>query len=269
MSLLTRFTTTTPVVFSAQTLRQEWLVSLVVVAFFLVGEFVGILQPARGLLEWVIVPFNLRVTQLLQATTQPFVYLESLHTTQRRVQDLERNFTQASAQLGEMEALKLENQALRQLLEAELPPSNKRVLSLPIVAYGRPLLVGGSEQGLAVGKMVLVSQTLVGLVNEVSPQQSEVSLLSQENGPTILAKTESGIQALVNGDGKRVVLNEVPASIELKIGERVVTQGQEGVAPNIFIGRIAAIKKEPAAAVQTAILEQLVSFYEASIVEVQ
>lgn len=268
MSLLSRFTSA-PVVFSPQTLKQEWLVTLSIVAIFLLAEFVGVTSPVRSAVAWAIVPFNLRVTQVLKATTTPFIYFESLSTAQRRIQDLERNYAASSAQLSEMDGLKAENLAMKEMLAAGQLSSEQRVLSVPIVAYGRPLIVGGTEQGLENGNMVLVSQTLVGLVTEVSSHQSEVGLLSQENGPTILAKTESDIQALVRGDGKRVILTEVPVSLELKVGERVMTQGQEGVAPNMFIGRVAAIKKEPSAAVQSATLEQLVSFYEASIVEVR
>jgi cell shape-determining protein MreC len=103
----------------------------------------------------------------------------------------------------------------------------------------------------------------------VAVNQSEIGLLSQESGPTILAKTESGVQGLIRGDGKRVLLTEIPVDVTLNVGERIVTQGQEGVAPNMFIGRISAVRNDPASAVQTALIEQLVSFYEASIVEVR
>lgn len=262
-------TTRQPYVFSPQTLKQEWLVSLAVVGFLILGEFVGITGPLRGVISQSVVPLNIAVARLMQVTVTPFIYVGSLTTAQRRVQDLERRYAEASAQLGELDALRAENDAMKQLLDAEPLAADQRVLSMPIVAYGRPLIVGGQNQGIELGNMVLVSQTLVGLVTHVAVNQSEIGLISQESGPTILAKTESGIQALVKGDGKRVLLTEVPVDAKLTIGERVMTQGQEGVAPNIFIGRIASIRNDPASAVQTAVLEQLVSFYEASIVEVR
>lgn len=258
-----------PVIFSPQTLRQEWLISAFLIVIFLLAEFVGISGPLRNGISYLIVPFNQRITRIMRASIQPVFYLQSLDAAQRRIQDLERSYAATSAQLGEMEALRAENAAMKQMLAAEPLSAEQRVLSVPIVAYGRPLIVGGSDQGIQVGNMVLNSQTLLGLITAVSSNQAEVGLLTQETGPTILAKTESGVQALVKGDGKRVVLTEVPVDLTLTIGERVVTQGQEGVAPNIFIGRIAAIKNEPASAVQTATLEQLVSFYESSIVEVR
>jgi cell shape-determining protein MreC len=64
-------------------------------------------------------------------------------------------------------------------------------------------------------------------------------------------------------------LTEIPVNVKLEVGERVVTQGQDGIAPNIFVGRIASLESKPEAAVQTAVIEQVVSFYEATIVEVR
>jgi len=261
--------TSSPVVISLQAIDQEWLFSLLFLLIVAVAEFVGLGRPLRTIGETVTQPVNLGMVQFLRAVTSPVLHLQSLETAQRRVQELERNYAQVSAQLGELDALTAENKVMREMLNVSDIRTQSRWLSLPIVSYGRPLIAGGEQQGLSSGMMVLAAQTLIGVVGSVSSSQSEVVLLNQEGAQPILVTTESGVQALVRGDGKRVLLTEVPVDVELKVGERVVTQGQVGIEPSMFVGRIASFKAEPTAAVQTAVIEQFVSFYEASLVEVR
>ena len=53
------------------------------------------------------------------------------------------------------------------------------------------------------------------------------------------------------------------------VGERVLTLGQPGVPSNLYVGSIQNLLTKSADPVQSAVLEQYVSFYEASLVEVR
>jgi len=234
-----------------------------------VAEFVGVLQPVRSGVEQLLRPFQLVSLSSVKAVTEPFRNIQSLQTAQRRVQDLEYRYAEVSAALGEMDQIKSENQALREMLNASDIKLQKRVITVPIVSYGRPLIAGGVQEGVESGQMVLIAQTFVGLVTTVLDDQAEVGLLSQENTPPVLARTESGVQGLVVGDGRRVLLTELPIDSTITVNERVLTNGQAGINRDVFVGRIASVQNSPSAATKVAVIEQIVSFYETSLLEVR
>ena len=68
--------------------------------------------------------------------------------------------------------------------------------------------------------------------------------------------------------GKKILLTEIPKNAVLSVGERVLTVGQELIQPRLLIGQIKEIIDQPSAPTKQAIIEQLVNFYEASILEV-
>ena len=84
-----------------------------------------------------------------------------------------------------------------------------------------------------------------------------------------MVRTQSGVEAVVDGDGRNVLLTHIPRSVELNEGERVVTVGQEGVEKNILIGVVKKINHSPSDSTNTYIINQLVSFYSAVLVEVK
>jgi rod shape-determining protein MreC len=173
-------------------------------------------------------------------------------------------------QLTELAALREENQALRALLENSDRALSKNLITKPISSFAKPVLAIGSDSGLQVGSLVLGEGNLLGIVEEVSQQQARVLLLKNMLEQGIVAKTESGVMGIVKGDGRNILLTEVASEETLNLRERVVTVGQEGIPPDIFIGRIISLKEiNPAKSTQEAILQQDVNFYELSLVEVQ
>lgn len=264
-----RNTKDTPIFLAPSLVSREWLWSFALIALVLLAEFVGFGGVLRGLGERILNPVLVGTQQVMTSVTWPVRHLQNLTTAQRRIQDLERRYAEASAELGSMAALQTENEALRNMMQASDVKLEQRVITTPIVSYGRPLIAGGRQEGIEEGAMVLISQTLVGRVTSVSEHQAEISLLSHLGSEPVLARTESGIDGVIRGDDKRVLLTEVPINQKLIVGERVVTQGQDGIGPNLYLGRIASITSRPESAVQTAVVEQLVSFFEATVVEIR
>ncbi len=248
---------------------NEWVMIIVIWLIIALGEFVGVAQPLTNLAQSIVQPVQKLSVHLLAVIISPFEYGHSLYKAQRRIQDLELRYAEASALLGSLDQLKAENQALRELIQIKQERTAPTQIAQPILSYSHPLISNGSNQGIQTGQLVLVANTLVGLVGDVSAAQSQVILLTQEGGPTMLVRTESGVQGLLKGDGKNVLLSEIPVAADLKVGERITTIGQAGIPRDVFVGRIARVIKTPEASVQTAVIEQIVSFYEAAIVEIQ
>lgn len=245
-----------------------WVIVLVSGLLFLI-EFVELDQPLRKPLEQVLQPGQRLAAQVATALQQPVNWVTSTHQTARKIQDLEIRYSEALAQLGEMQAIQEENQTLRQMLQNSDRSLTPTVIAAPIVSYGVPYINSGEAEGVTVSDMVLVAQALVGRVAKTTPHQSEVMLLSHPNSKPVLVKTESGATGIVVGNGKHMLLKEILSEVALQPGERVITTGQEGIAPDLLVGRIGTIKEDISAATQEATVEEIVSFYEARVVEIR
>lgn len=262
-------TTFAPLIIAPNYFKNEWSATIALGILLALGEFVGVLQPVQSLLERAAQPLQHTSLKVVQMIAEPAYYGLSLQKTQRRVQELEQRYAEASAQLSELDRLKSENESLRNMINASDIQLQQRKITAPILSYGNPLIAGGRAIGIVPGQLVLVDQTLVGLVGDVSESQSTVKLLFQESSQPLVATTESGVQGLIIGDGRRVLLTEIPIEAEVKEGQRVLTMGQVGIARDMYVGRVISVKADPQSSVQTATLDQGVSFYEANLLEIR
>lgn len=248
---------------------REGIAVLVILSVLVLLEFVGGGKVLRNAGLWIFAPAQAMSARLVYTFKQPYIFSQHVHKSARRVQDLELKYAQTSAELGELDALRAENQALRELLENSDRTLEESVLvTAPILSFSQPTIAAGSTDGVKEGALILSANTLLGIVTEVGDSQSKVALLSQKNTQPILATTELGVQGLVKGDGRRVLLTEIPIDEDIQINERVVTVGQKGVKRGEFIGRVVAVESEHSSSAKVAVLEPFVSFYESVIVEV-
>jgi len=186
------------------------------------------------------------------------------------LKQLEGNYAESLSKLNELDALKAENEELRNILgTTSRKLEQKTIVGAPIVSLAYPAVGVGSVDGVREKDMVLINDVLVGTIDQVTEYQSRVSLLSSKRKNRILVRTESGVEGVIDGDGRNVLLTHIPQSIEVKEGERVMTVGQEGIEKNVLIGTIKKIDNDPSQATQTFVVSQLVSFYNAVLVEVK
>ena len=239
-------------------------VVLVVIIF---GEWLGLIQPATAALERWSQPAVVKISQLVTTATQPLVLVKKSFNSARRVQELEQEYSQSLVKISELEYLAAENQELRQLLQAQ-EKITPVVIAAPVISHGQPSISVGQTDGVRAGQPILVAKMLVGLIKATSTHQSTVNLLFQNTTQPILAKTATGVEGLVIGDGKNILLTEIPKEAELVVGELVVTVGQEQIRSQLVVGRIQQLIDQPSAPIKQAILVQESSFYEASIAEV-
>jgi cell shape-determining protein MreC len=253
--------------FNYQKISRYFFITIFLVFIFLL-DFLGLL--ALPNLRRLAINWQAANYQAILILVRPVTKLKEFWQLRTKLEDLEYRYREASVQLTELEALREENQALRKLLENSDRVLAKNLITRPISSFAKPVLAIGSDSGLQIGSLVLGEGHLLGVVEELSQQQARVLLLKNMLDQGIVAKTESGVRGIVKGDGKNILLTEVNSEETLNLRERVVTVGQEGIAPDIFIGRIISLKELAAAkSTQEAILQQDVNFYELSLVEVQ
>ncbi len=254
---------------STEQIHQQYIVrSLMIIGVMIVMEFFGFLHGLRSIEEKMLLPSMRLGNECVHVVEIPYFALSKQILGYQHVQDLELRYAEAVAQLAEIDRLRAENQALRDLLHDTDRTLAKEVIA-PIIGYGKPFIAAGSEKGVGEGNMVLLQNVLIVRIGQVSTNQAEVIVLGHPNSIPVLAKTEHGVTGTIIGDGRRIWLTELPVDADVQIGERVVTVGQSGIAPGIALGKISTIEKKDGAPTQRATIDQLVSFYESQMVEVR
>ena len=248
--------------------RQVVTVVIVVLSVFLL-ERVGwaALLRERTLQTFKpIVAFGMHSATVLEF---PFYLLENEQRSAAEIHDLKRSYAYALARVSELETLEKENQALRALISETKGTQQKKRLAAPVLSYALTGISLGSNDGVAEGALVYISDVLVGRVVEVSQSQSRVMLFSARESDPILVQTASGVQGLLVGSGKRAEVTQIPIQAVVQPGERLTTVGQLGVPPGQFVGLVASVSQPATAPMQTAVVDQLQSFYSASLVEIR
>ncbi len=227
-------------------------------ANFLVADMERVVLPVK---HWWTSGFS-----YLYSVTQN---LQQLPKAAKRIQDLELRLAEASVSLAELETTKKENQALRALVADHNQLSERRIITAPVVAFAQPAIAAGELDGIQPGAIVLSNDTLLGQVREVRAHSATVALLFTQESQPILVTTSQGVQGLLIGDGKKIILTEVEKQAQLNLGDQLTTVGQPQIEQGIPVGRIIKITNDPVAATQEAIVEQYVSFFETPLVEVR
>lgn len=255
-------------VYKRHTLLQELIIVIAVSLVVLLIEKVGWSGALTTQAQKVLVPVTSDVTSFIQFVEQPLFSVNHLYASSAELAAIKIKYAESLAQLTELDTLKKENQQLRQMIENRHLSLNERIVAAPVVSYGYPAIAVGNAQSVREGSLVLVADTLLGRVVEIGQEESRIELLSNQESQPVLVQTESGLQGLVKGTGRSVVLTQLPPDADIKPGERVSTLGQPGIKSGIFVGVISADQVQATAPIKTVPLDQLVSFYTTSLVEV-
>lgn len=234
-------------------------------------EYAGLLIWLRSGISQVTQPVRETAVQLASSLRQPIDLVRVATRKYTYVLDLELRYAEQSAKLSELEQLRKENQDLRAALEKDSTASSffqaKRYSS--VISYAPPSIDVGTADGLQGGELVFVLGTCIGKVHAVERHHAQVKLLSSfGEDDVLLAKTDTGTSGIVRGDRTRVLLTEIPIEASVQVGQRVETAGQLGVQSGLYIGRVTEIIRREGSPTQTAVIDQGVSFFRSSIVEV-
>lgn len=241
---------------------------LIVVGIFLL-ERVGWAQQLQQRTMQLLQPVEYLGIKTATVLEFPFYLIEQERQTAAEIQELKRSYAQTLARLSELEAIEKENEALRTLVSESGTSTKKKKLAAPVLSYSLTAIALGSEDSVQEGALVYISDVLMGRVTTVSKTQSQVTLFSARDSEPVLVKTEAGVQGLLVGTGKRVELTQVPIQTVINPGERLTTVGQPGIPPEQFVGVVASVSQPATAPMQTAVVDQLESFYSTSLVEVR
>jgi len=174
----------------------------------------------------------------------------ALQSVRGQNEQLRNEIGQLRIKLQEEQALAAQSRTLQQLLEfrAQTPLSTT---AAAIIAGGaspdfRTVTIDkGTGAGLRPDMAILAPQGVVGRVITPSAFASKVQLLIDRNAAAGVLDERSRVQAVAVGTGTdRLRLDFVEGTADVKVGDRVVTSGIDGIYPKGFVvGQIESIQR--------------------------
>lgn len=166
---------------------------------------------------------------------------------------LEHQSLEQGVELQQFRALEAENNNLRQLLGAAQSISQPAILG-EILHMGRDpfnhkIVVNvGIRQGIVTGQAVVDAAGIIGQVTRVYPFTSEVTLITDKELAIPIQIERNGLRAIAFGHGRDTTLDlpYLPANVDIRKGDRLVTSGIDGVYPTgLAVAEVTHIERNP------------------------
>lgn len=177
-------------------------------------------------------------------------YFVSQESLQKEVKNLNQRLLVQSAQLQALESLNVENQNLRDLLGAG--KTSKQATHIAEIMYmGRDpfshkvVINVGSNQNVVLGQAAIDATGLLGQVTRVFPYSSEVTLLTDQDLSIPIQIERNGLRAIAFGSGKSGMVDVpyLPANVDIKRDDKLVTSGIDGVYPvGLAVATVESVK---------------------------
>jgi rod shape-determining protein MreC len=245
----------------------------------LVGAFVlmvldatGALAPVESIFQTVLRPMVLTFTEARLAVsglTQTARDLQTLRQRNRELEALVERLTVENLQLSEMAT---ENATLRAFFRfAQANPAFDlrggqiiaRTLGVGASPYVQIILIDlGSRHGLRQGMPVVTDRGLVGRVTQVFATGAEVLLLTDPTSAVNVMTQASRAPGVLRGRvGQLPIMDFIPPTADLAVGEIVITSGLGGAFPKgIIVGQVIEVLRNDNQAFQQAVVQPTVDF---------
>jgi len=174
----------------------------------------------------------------------------NLRQTGRENESLKQRVSQLEVALQRERALAGQTRVLQEMLDLKTETPFATTPAMVIASGASPefrtmTLDKGSSQGLATDMAVLAPAGVVGRVILPTPRAAKVQLIIDRNAAAAGLVERSRAQGVVVGTGNdRMRFEYVPGTADLKVGDRVVTSGMDGIYPKGFVlGQIESIER--------------------------
>ncbi len=196
----------------------------------------------------VAAPILGAVTQPIATAAEGVRNIEAMFTVYRDNQRLREDNARLLQWQEVARRLETENAQLRGLVkfapEGALRYVSARVIANSGGAFARNVLIdAGGRDGVARGQAAVTGEGLAGRVSEVGERAARILLLTDLNSRIPVVFDEGRQRAVMAGDNSdQPRLLYVPANVEVKVGQRIVTGGAGGVfPPGLPVGVVASV----------------------------
>ena len=157
-----------------------------------------------------------------------------------------------SGKLQQLSALTIENEHLRNLLEATQKNKSKAILaeirSVPRDPFNLTVILDkGSQNGAQNGQVIVDHLGVIGQITHAYPWSSEATLITDKDHSIPVQILRNGLRSVASGTGKykTLELNYMANNVDIQEGDQIVTSGIGGVYPSgLPVALVSKIKRD-------------------------
>jgi len=196
------------------------------------------------------------VQRALELPGVAFSYVADYFGSKRTLADdnarLKQDLVAKAPAVQEFALIKTENQRLKGLLELKARYSGAAT-AVEVLYSGRDpftqkLYVDkGSTDGVQPGSAVIDETGVVGQVTRVLPQMSEITLITDKDHAVPVRVERSGVRSVMygNGTGRAPELRFMAPTADIKVGDRLLTSGIDGIyPPGLVVAEVAELDRD-------------------------
>lgn len=254
------------------------LLSLVVITLDFRSSGEGPLETAKDISTTIVAPIQRGVTTVFRPVGNFFSSLGDLSSLRSENEQLRQQNVELSTDIAAAEAIKAENERLRQLMELDESWTTMDRVAATVIAdipnnYRWAVRIDkGTTDGIAKDMAVIAPEGLVGKIISVQPDTSIVLLLIDPDAAARSRVAEKGFVGTVRGKGadETLALIGVHPEANVREGDEIVTSGYDlGIyPPSIPVGEVVSATGEGADVEQDIEVEPWVDFNSLDFVEV-
>ena len=214
-----------------------------------------VVGPLRSALGTALLPLQSALAVPVQMWEGGGQYLQGLGNAVQAEQQARQSLAQLAEKAARVEALKVENERLRALLE--LRPSvavrtqAAQVLYEAADPYSRKVFIDrGSSQGVALGSPVINEAGVLGQVTGLTPFSAEVTLITDRDAvvPVINSRTQQRSAAFGGAGGGAnpgMDLRFMAGNADVQAGDLLATSGLDGIyPPGLPVARVVSVDRQ-------------------------
>lgn len=204
--------------------------------------FVALLNPLQLLAS---APSNLYLNSKEYLVTHDALVKDNHQLTQKALEQ--------GAELQRFRALETENAYLRDLLGTthtlKQPAKLGEILHMGRDPFTHKVVVNlGSQQNVMAGEAVVDEAGVIGQVTRVYTFSSEVTLITDKELAIPIQIERNGLRAIAFGHGRDTTLDlpYLPANVDIRKGDKLITSGIDGVYPvGLAVAQVTQIERNP------------------------
>ena len=207
----------------------------------------------RSALSTVIYPLQYTIDLPIQLYYWEEESLSSRQALFKKNREFEERHLENRVQLQKLDIIEKENDRLRKLLGA-IPKTTERLLVAEIInvdvdPYRQLILLNkGSNNDVYQGQPIIDAQGVMGQIVHVGPMSSTAMLITDASHAIPVQVNRTGLRAIAFGSGKTDQLNllHLPHSVDIQVGDLLITSGLGGTFPPNFPVAIISKVEHPA-----------------------
>lgn len=206
-------------------------------------------QGFMALMHPLQVAANIPVNMYRQTTD----YLSSHHQLYINNQQLTRQSLEQGVALQKLRTMEEENAHLRNLLGAskswDQPAQLAEIMHAGRDPFSHKIVINlGSNHGVSAGQAVVDEAGVMGQITRVYPFSSEVTLVTDKELAIPVQVERNSLRAIAFGHGRdnTIDLPYLPANVDIRKGDKLITSGIDGVYPTgLAVAVVTSIERNP------------------------